>query len=77
MQQHGTDENRFEREGDEFYGRIHQAYEQIAERETERVVVIRDDAPIEAIQARIEQVVRERMGLVLDSAKQAQVLAQQ
>ena len=75
-QQHGTDENRFEREGDAFYGRIHQAYERIAQRDTSRVVVIRDDAPIETIQARIEQIVRGRMGLVLESAKQPQVLAQ-
>ena len=37
-QQSGTDENRFEREGDEFYRRIYGAYERIAGREPGRVV---------------------------------------
>ncbi len=44
VQQSGTDENRFEREGDEFYARIHEAFERIAAREPERVVAIRQDA---------------------------------
>ena len=61
VQQHGTDENRFEREGDAFYQRIHQAYEAIARREPERVVAIREDASIEAIEARILAVVTERL----------------
>ena len=47
--QHGTDENRFEREGDEFYQRIHAAYEAIAKREPRRVATIREDAPIDVI----------------------------
>ena len=51
MREHGTDENRFEREGDEFYERIHAAYEVIAEREKERVEAIADEASIEAITA--------------------------
>jgi dTMP kinase len=61
VQQHGTDENRFEREGDAFYQRIHQAYERIAAREPRRVEAIRDDASIEAIQARIQQIVAARL----------------
>ena len=41
----GTDENRFERESDDFYRRIYEKYEEIAAREPQRVVAIRDDAP--------------------------------
>jgi dTMP kinase len=61
VQQHGTDENRFEREGDAFYQRIHAAYERIAAREPHRVEAIRDDAPIDVIQARIQQAVAARL----------------
>jgi dTMP kinase len=60
VQQNGADENRFEREGDAFYQRIHAAYEAIAAREPVRVAAIRDDAPIEAIEARIKAIVTER-----------------
>ena len=58
---HGTDENRFEREGDDFYTRVHEQYCEIARREEKRVVVIADEAPIEAIAARILEVVRTRL----------------
>jgi len=61
VKQHGTDENRFEREGDAFYKRIHEAYEVIASREPQRVAVIRDDATIEEIEARIQTIVAERL----------------
>jgi dTMP kinase len=54
----GTDENRFEREGDAFYRRIHAAYEAIAAREPQRVAVIRDDAGIEAIETRIWSIIQ-------------------
>ncbi len=57
----GNDENRFEREGDAFYQRIHNAYEAIAAREPERVVAIRDDAGIQAIESRIRQIVLARL----------------
>jgi len=60
-QKHGTDENRFEREGDDFYTRVHEQYREIARREEKRVVVIADEAPIEAIAARILEVVRARL----------------
>ena len=59
-QQTGSDENRFEREGDAFYERIHAAYEAIAAREPQRVVVIRDDSSIEAIESRIRTIVAGR-----------------
>jgi dTMP kinase len=60
----GTDENRFERESDEFYERIHAAYQAIAAREPDRVAVIADnddDNSIEAIEQRIRTVVAERI----------------
>lgn len=60
-QKHGTDENRFEREGDDFYTRVHEQYREIARREEKRVVVIADEAPIEAIASRILEVVRARL----------------
>jgi dTMP kinase len=65
VQQAGADENRFEREGDAFYQRIHAAYETIAAREPQRVVAIRDDASIDTIAATIHSVVLAR----LDSAR--------
>jgi dTMP kinase len=65
----GTDENRFERESDEFYARIHAAYQQIAAREPNRVVTIPDptmrkataEARIDAIELRIREVVSARI----------------
>lgn len=61
FRQSGTDENRFEREGDDFYTRVHQQYAEIARREEKRVVVLADEAPIEAIAGRILEVVRARL----------------
>ena len=61
VQQSGADENRFEREGDHFYQRIHSAYEAIAAREPQRVVAIRDDAPVEHIAAIVHSVVVARL----------------
>jgi dTMP kinase len=61
VQQSGTDENRFEREGDAFYAPIHAAYEAIAAREPQRVVAIRDDASIAKIEAIIQAIVGDRL----------------
>lgn len=61
VQTQGTDENRFEREPDEFYARIHAAYEAIAAREPHRVAVIPDNASIDAIELRIRALVAERL----------------
>ena len=61
LQQFGTDENRFERESDAFYRRIHQAYEAIAAREPDRVAVIQGDDSINGIEARIEAIVTTRL----------------
>ena len=60
-QQAGTDENRFEREGDAFYTRVYEQYRQIALRDQTRVVVFPDEAPIAAIAQRILEVVRQRL----------------
>src|SRR3984885_2696768 len=55
------DENRFERESDDFYRRIYEKYEEIAAREPHRVVPLRDNASIEAIQSSIQQIVANRL----------------
>ena len=61
-QQRGTDENRFERESDDFYARVYEQYRAIARREPERVFVVEDEAGIDEIAERILKVVRERIG---------------
>jgi dTMP kinase len=64
-QSEGTDENRFEREPDDFYARVHAAYRQIATREPHRVVSIGNDATgdnsIDAIELRIRALVSARI----------------
>jgi dTMP kinase len=60
-QRSGTDEGRFEREGEQFYARVHAAYEAIALRETSRVAAIRDDASIDRIEQLIWTVVHDRL----------------
>jgi dTMP kinase len=63
-QSDGSDENRFEREPDEFYARIHTAYRQIAAREPRRVLTIGDndgDNSIDAIALRIRDAVAARL----------------
>jgi dTMP kinase len=57
-QRAGTDENRFEREGDGFYRRVYEQYREIARREEKRVVVFAEEARIEVIAERILEVVR-------------------
>lgn len=63
VQRQGTDENRFERESDEFYRRIYAKYEEIAAREPQRVVAIRDDASVDQIQSHIWDVVSTRLAV--------------
>ena len=60
-QQQGADENRFERESDDFYRRIYEKYEDIAAREPRRIAVIRDDASIDNIEACIKTIVTNRL----------------
>ncbi len=61
IQTAGTDENRFEREDDAFYGRVYGQYEAIATREPERVRAFRDDDSIESIAAGVLSAVLERL----------------
>jgi dTMP kinase len=64
-QSESADENRFERESDAFYTRIHAAYKKIAAREPHRVHTIAHgksgDNSIEAIELRIRTLVTERL----------------
>ncbi len=61
IQREGTDENRFERESDIFYGRIHSAYVHIAAREPNRVLTIQTDGSIDDINTLINAAVIERL----------------
>ena len=56
-----ANENRFEREDDAFYHRIHAAYEAIAARDPQRVSVLRDNSSVEAVAARIHALVATRL----------------
>jgi dTMP kinase len=60
----GADENRFEREPDDFYARIHAAYQKIAARDPHRVATIANvegDNSIDAIELRIRALVAARI----------------
>lgn len=57
----GTDENRFERESEEFYHRIYNKYKEIAARDADRVVTIADEAAIPVIAAKIAALVVSRI----------------
>jgi dTMP kinase len=57
----GTDENRFEREGDDFYRRIYAKYQEIAARDAVRVSTIADEASINVIEEHIYEIVSKRI----------------
>ncbi len=57
----GKDEGRFEREGDPFYQRVFEKYQEIAAREPQRVVVIDSNESIEEIHRQIVSVVEQRL----------------
>lgn len=57
----GTDENRFEREPDSFYQRIHSTYETIAARNPHRVAVISSNDSIDTIESEIRTLVAARL----------------
>jgi dTMP kinase len=59
--QQGTDENRFERESDDFYRRIYEKYKEIAAREPHRVAVINRNDSIEEIDREIHAIVAKRI----------------
>jgi dTMP kinase len=59
--QQGADENRFEREPDDFYRRIYTAYQAIAAREPQRVASIEANGTIDEIHEIIRKTVAEKM----------------
>ena len=61
VEKQGTDESRFEQESDDFYRRIYEKYEEIATREPQRVVPIREDASIDTIEEIIRKIVLSRL----------------
>ncbi len=61
VERQGADENRFEREPDDFYRRIYDKYKEIAAREPHRVVIIDRNDSIEEIQTHIQEIVAERL----------------
>ena len=63
-EQSGADENRFEREDDSFYARVDAAYRVIAARDSARVVLIPDDASIDAIHERVVAIVASKLNIV-------------
>ena len=67
IQRAGKDENRFEREGDDFYTRVYEQYRVIALREEHRVVTIPDEARIEVIASRILEIVNQRLALIRET----------
>lgn len=64
----GTDENRFEREDDDFYARIHRQYEIIAAREPGRVLPFRENDSIHQIANAILAAVLPRLPFPPDNA---------
>jgi dTMP kinase len=67
--QHGTDENRFEREADDFHQRVYQQYLTIARRDPNRVVLFDEPAPIDEIAQQIACIVHERLAASTGSSK--------
>ena len=70
--QDGPDENRFEREGDDFDRHVYDQYRVIATRESQRVVLLDQPGAIDQIGDQILSVVRNRLALssaLTDSSK--------
>ena len=70
--QDGPDENRFEREGDDFYRRVYDQYRTIAAREPQRVALLDQPGSIDEIATQILSIVRQRLlasGASADSSK--------
>jgi dTMP kinase len=65
--QTGKDENRFELEQDGFHRRVWQKYHEIAERETQRVVLIEGDLSIDEIHQQIVEAVSKRLSCLMQS----------
>lgn len=64
----GTDEGRFEREGDDFYRRVYDQYRVIAEREPQRVSLLDQTGTIDEIAEQILAVVQRRLAARAESS---------
>jgi dTMP kinase len=61
VEKQGMDENRFERESDDFYRRIYEKYKEIAAREPHRVVMLDKNDTIEEIEKDIHAIVAKKI----------------
>lgn len=61
VRRQGTDEGRFEREGDDFYTRVYDQYRAIAAREPQRVALLDHAGSIDEIAEQILTIVHERI----------------
>jgi dTMP kinase len=75
VRQDGTDENRFEREGDDFYRRVYGQYRVIAEREPHRVALLDQPGSIDEIATQILSIVRERLASTAASTDSSELTA--
>ena len=66
-----SDENRFEKEGLEFYRRVAEGFSQIAKRDPQRVKVVAATGSIDATHKKIMRIVEERFPEVASSRPQA------
>lgn len=68
IEREGADENRFERESDLFYTRVYKAYQQIADRDRDRIVAIQSEGSIDAINILVHEAVLNRLPARVESA---------
>ena len=61
VEKQGADENRFERESNDFYRRIYEKYKEIAAREPQRVVTLDRNDTIEEIEKNIHEIVSKKI----------------
>ena len=66
--QTGQDENRFEQEQGEFFKRVWEKYHEIAQRDSNRVVLIEGNLSIEEVHDQIVEAVSERLLAIRQSA---------
>jgi dTMP kinase len=74
VEKQGADENRFERESDEFYRRIYAKYQEIAAREPQRVVILDRNDNIEEIAREIHSIVTKKMSSAAEGSVAASTL---
>lgn len=64
----GTDENRFERESNDFYHRVYNAYGEIAKRDRDRVLAIQSNGSVDHINTLLREAVLSRLPTGVESA---------